>query len=416
MSISLQQQLLAEIGSWEIIDCHEHLAEERYRLEKPVDALTFFGHYTHNDLITAGMTREDYDRLFDHSLPLDERWQLVKPYWARIRFTGYARAIRIALPHFYGFDDLTDDTIGPITERMQANNTPGLYNRVLREACRIRLCLTQVGRIPDANRDLLVPILPVGNFAHLPDRAALEARAAVHGITCTSNLALKDLLRAELRHLRQQGVVGLKMVSHPAPEQPDQSAVNSAFSALLEDRQHDAPALQAFLQHELLEAAADENLVVAVHCGLIWSNWGDFTATNPLNMVPLLLAHRRTRFDLYHAGLPWIRETGVIGKTFPNVWLNLCWTHIISPQMSISALNEWLDLVPYNKILGFGGDYGVPIEKVYGHLQLALQDIAAVLASRIESGWMTDEEALQVAHGWLWDNPVELYSLERFLK
>lgn len=416
MSTSLQQQLLAEIGSWEIIDCHEHLPEERHRVEKPVDALTFFGHYTHNDLITAGMSREDYDRLFDHSLPLLQRWELVKPYWPRIKFTGYARAIRIALPHFYGFDDLTDGTIEPITERMQANNTPGLYDRVLREACHIRLCLTQVGRIPDANRDLLVPILPLANFAHLPDRAALEARATAHGTNCTSIAALKDLLRAELRDLRQQGVVGLKMVSNPSPDQPDQSAVNSAFSALLEDRQHDAESLQAFLHHELLEAAADENLVVAVHCGLIWTNWGDFTATNPLHIVPVLMAHRRTRFDLYHAGIPWIRETGVMGKTFPNVWLNLCWAHVISPQMSISALNEWLDLVPHNKLLGFGGDYGVPIEKVYGHLQLALQDIATVLASRIESGWMTEEEALQVAQGWLWDNPVELYSLGRLLK
>lgn len=415
MSGSLQEHLLDEIGSWDIIDCHEHLPEERLRLEKPVDALTFFGHYTHNDLITAGMSRADYDRLSDHSLPLQERWELVKPYWPRIRFTGYARAILLALPRFCGCEDLTDDTIGPITARLQANNTPGLYHRVLVDACRIRLCLTQVGRLPEANRDLLVPLLPLGNYSSLPDRSALETRAAAHALPCTSVAALKDLLRAELRHLRHQGCVGLKMVSHIAPEQPDQSAVNSAFCALLQGRPHDAPTLQAFLHHELLEAAADENLVVAVHCGLIWTNWGDFTATNPLHMVPLLLAHRRTRFDLYHAGLPWIRETGVIGKSFPNVWLNLCWTHIVSPQMSISALNEWLDLVPHNKLLGFGGDYGVPVEKVYGHLQMALQNIAAVLASRVETGWMTADQALQVAHGWLWDNPVELYSLQRFL-
>ena len=102
----------------------------------------------------------------------------------------------------------------------------------------------------------------------------------------------------------------------------------------------------------------------------------------------------------------------MIGKTFPNVWLNLCWCHVISPAMTISALNEWLDLMPYTKILGFGGDYGRPVEKVYGHLRLALDNLTTVLAGRVEQGQMSESQALTVAHAWLWDNPLELYRLK----
>jgi predicted TIM-barrel fold metal-dependent hydrolase len=255
-----------------------------------------------------------------------------------------------------------------------------------------------------------VPLLPAAHFASATSRQEVARRCAVHNLPCTLGQYV-EAMHNDLQEAKRQGVVGVKMVSttlaHPTAE-----GAQLEFDHLLAGREHEAELLEAYLLHELLEMAAEEGMVVAVHCGLIWSNWGDFTKTNPQHMVPTLLAHRRTKFDLYHAGIPWVREIGVIGKTFPNVWLNLCWTHIISPAMTMSALNEWLELLPYTKILGFGGDYGRPVEKVYGHLQLALEDIAQVLAGRVEQGWMTEAQAVTVAHAWLWDNPVELYGLQ----
>ena len=111
-------------------------------------------------------------------------------------------------------------------------------------------------------------------------------------------------------------------------------------------------------------------------------------------------------------GMPWVRETGVMGKNFPNVWLNLCWCHIISPVMTRAALDEWIDLVPVNKIFAFGGDYGKPVEKVYGHLVMAREDIAMVLGRRVEQGLMTEDQAVAVAHRWFYDNPKEAYGLK----
>ena len=52
---TLKQRILDEISTWEIIDCHEHMPEERERTDNPVDALTLFGHYMQNDLGAAGM-------------------------------------------------------------------------------------------------------------------------------------------------------------------------------------------------------------------------------------------------------------------------------------------------------------------------------------------------------------------------
>jgi hypothetical protein len=80
--------------------------------------------------------------------------------------------------------------------------------------------------------------------------------------------------------------------------------------------------------------------------------------------------------------------------------------------MATEALDEALDLLPTNKILGFGADYWRPVEKVYGHLVMAREDIARALAPRVVAGRMTEAQALAIAHQWLWDNPKELYRLE----
>ena len=163
--------------------------------------------------------------------------------------------------------------------------------------------------------------------------------------------------------------------------------------------------LHDFLTNYLIDVAGELDLVVAVHSGM----WGDFRNLDSKHMIPIFQRHPNVRFDLYHLSMPSVRDTIVIGKNFPNVWLNLCWCHIISQQMTCSALDECIDMVPINKIIGFGGDYGKPVEKVYGHLVMAREDIATVLGRRVDRGLMSHDEAVIIARKWLWDNPKELY-------
>jgi len=54
----------------------------------------------------------------------------------------------------------------------------------------------------------------------------------------------------------------------------------------------------------------------------------------------------------------------------------------------------------------------MPVEKVYGHLAMAREDMAWALARRIEEGRMTEKQALGIAKMWFWDNPRELYRLD----
>jgi hypothetical protein len=110
-------------------------------------------------------------------------------------------------------------------------------------------------------------------------------------------------------------------------------------------------------------------------------------------------------------GIPYVRECAFLGKNYPFAYLNLCWSHCVSEQMTKTTLNEWLDLVPVNKIFGFGGDINNLPQHVWGQLHQALQNLSEALAHRIHIGRMDTEYAKYVLKLWLYDNPKKIYKL-----
>lgn len=403
-----EQTLLDAFSEFEIIDCHEHLSPEHCRTSRKVDALTLFSHYTRTDLVTSGMPPGDYDRMLDTDLPLELRWALLRPFLPHVRFGSYARPAFMAARDIYGFDDISDETYVPLSEAMQAANTPGIYRRILRERCKIRTSLTQAGRT-DYEDDLLTPLMPVDAYAGISKWEQVAEAARALGMSVRSLDDYLDVIRAGIAKWKTERVVGLKTISTTFAT-AHRGQAHSLFETLRTGDQvvpPDMKPLQDFLREFIMDVCAEEDLVVAVHAGM----WGDFRDLDPTLIMPVMMRHPKTRFDLYHMGMPNVRECGVMGKNLPNVWLNLCWTHIISQKMTRAALDEWLDMVPVNKILAFGGDYGLPVEKVWGHLVMAREDIARVLGGRVDDGLMTVEQAIGVAHRWFWENPRELYRL-----
>lgn len=412
----LETRLISAMEEMDIVDAHEHLSPESVRTSTKVDVFTLFSHYTRADLLVAGMSDADYQLTQNAHLPLEHRWRLFSPYWEHIRWASYARAALLAAQRFYGVDDINEHTYVELSERMAEGNTPGIYERVLRGACRIRVALTQCSRT-DLGSPLLTPVMPLVT--------AMETWAQVSRPTLTdwqgnprvlapkvAVRTLDDLLDANRQYIEQvkaEGAVGLKMMSNPY-QQPDRQAALECFEDLRRGRRHSLPdpnPMRDYVVEEMIRYAGERDLVVCVHTGY----WGDFRTLDPLHMIPLLQRHPRVRFDLYHLGYPWVRESIMLGKGFANAWLNFCWTHVISQRFATDALDEVIDLVPVNKIIAFGGDYALPVEKVYGHLVMAREDLARVLAARIERGQFGEEQALELARKWLWDNPRDLYRL-----
>lgn len=156
----LEKSLIKSMEEIEVIDCHEHLEPERARTESVVDIFSLFTQYTLGDLLRAGMTYVESSDICNGNIPLERRWSIFEPYWKQIRFGSYSRAVLLAVNKFYGFDDINAKTCEPISNAMKEANKPGIYERVLREACNIRASITQC-HTTELGSSLLVPIMPM---------------------------------------------------------------------------------------------------------------------------------------------------------------------------------------------------------------------------------------------------------------
>ena len=152
-------------------------------------------------------------------------------------------------------------------------------------------------------------------------------------------------------------------------------------------------------------------LVFQIHTG-VQTNWGNIPDSDPLLLIPLLKAFPDVRFDLFHAGYPYSRMLGMLGKHYPNVWLNMAWMYVISMAASRQVLSEWIDLVPGYRILGFGSDVRFP-EMILGHLEMARSCVADVLAEKVKKDFLSEEEALSLGQRMFRDNGIELYRLAK---
>ena len=104
-----------------LIDTHEHLVtEEAYVQEGPDLLQALFGHYVRSDLVCAGASESDAERLLDGTNPdLAARFNLVRHAWERCRHTGFGWATQIIADRVYGMDEITADTLLAAVPRHQ---------------------------------------------------------------------------------------------------------------------------------------------------------------------------------------------------------------------------------------------------------------------------------------------------------
>ena len=145
---------------------------------------------------------------------------------------------------------------------------------------------------------------------------------------------------------------------------------------------------------------------VQIHTGFQEGNGNIVANSDPLLLTELLQDFPGVRFDLFHIGYPYVRQTGVLAKLFPNATVDFAWVNIISPLAAENALCEYLDLIPQNKIFAFGGDY-LFVDGVYGHQVQARRTVARALARKVEDGALDLEAAERTARRLLHDNAID---------
>ncbi|MHB8277350.1 MAG: amidohydrolase family protein [Candidatus Humimicrobiaceae bacterium] len=116
-------------------------------------------------------------------------------------------------------------------------------------------------------------------------------------------------------------------------------------------------AFQDYMFHYILDIANKKNLIIQIHTGIQEGSGNILSNSNPELLSNLFLQYPDVTFDIFHISYPYQNELAVLAKNYPNVFIDMCWAHIVSPNTSVASLLEWIDTVPLNKISAFGEDY-----------------------------------------------------------
>ncbi len=428
--MSTYTELLDHINTLTIVDTHEHLPFEADRSPTADVLEEWLTHYFSCDLVSAGLSDEGLAAVRDSSQDLQGRWKIAEPYWHAARDTGYGRALTLSAQWLYGIDEITADTIGPLNEAFKAaRKKGGHYDYVLKEKSRIAVSIRDA--MPDPyceTADPFVFTMQMGEYISPTHYCQMRAAGEKVGVGVHTLNDWMDAARKKIEtHLNgKTRVVCLKTpiaysrnlrfdkVSHGDAE--------LAFNEFFEDRNlpdwragtKAKKVLEDFMMHHVCRVADDHGLVHQIHTGTQEGNGNVISDSNPTLLTNLFLEYRNVKFDIFHMSYPYIMEIGNIAKNFRNVFIDMCWGHIVSPEVARRAMVEWLDAVPANKISAFGGDYCF-IDGVYGHQLLARQNVAASLAQKVDDRTFSLARAKEVAQWVFVDNPKNLFGLGRFL-
>ncbi|MFB3829590.1 MAG: amidohydrolase family protein [Bryobacteraceae bacterium] len=426
---AMEKSLAAELDKIRLYNVHEHLIPEQERVSQRVDFFTLASHYALNDVISAGLAGDKLAIVRDPKASLEQRWKAFEPYWKPARFTGYGQALSIAIAGIYDVEDISAATIGRIDDAIQQRNRPGLYDLVLKERAGIDWCLVDAywNRKP-APLDKPYFLLSQ-RFDGFVTPASRKDVAGLEEISGASIHTLADLKKALENTFEQALKVGMAAVKSGLAYRRDLlfqevSAQDAAadFEAMLKggvelprgfhaQKQRPFRRLEDHMFHHLAGLAEARGVPFQIHTGLTAGNTCFVENTNPVQLEAVFHRYPRVRFDLLHIGFPYQQEMGVLAKVFPNVYADFTWAHIISPAGSQRTLEEYLEVVPVNKILGFGGDYRYP-ELTYGHARIARKIVTKALAGKVEAGLFNEEQALQIGRMLLRENGVNLFGVK----
>ncbi len=416
------ESLFEYVQTLPIIDSHEHLPTWENKREKDTDILReYLYHYLSSDLVSAGMSYNEVQAVRDVTKPLMQRWKAVEPYWKLCRNTGYARALDTAVKAIYGAERIDGDTVEGLNEAFQQTLKPNAnhYRKVLKDLSNIEYCM--VDDYPNVDPEFFRAVDSIDWLYTPKSWQQMDEVEEESGVPISSFDGWIAAAEATLQQRVDNGVYTLKChCAYWRPLQFDivtRADAEAAYRELLTLRgrapwnagnlQFPKP-LQDYMMHRVLRFANAHGMTVQIHTGLQEGGNNYIRNADPTLLTNLFVLYPNVKFDLFHIGYPYQHTMSALGKMFPNVYLDMCWAHIISPAACTAALNEWLDSVPVSKIIGFGGDYQI-IDAVYAHQLMARQNVTKVLAKKVDEGIFNLEDAKWMARRIFYDNPKSVY-------
>ncbi len=415
------------VDNLEIVDTHEHLPPKENQRNINTDILKeYLDDYFGADLISAGLSKDDFLEVTDISKSITKRWELVEPYWKAARHTGYGRALEISIRELYGIKEVSAKTIEKLNNEFKRSLTAGHFAKVLKQKSKIKISLLdKCGRpwepVVDCDKRFFRNVLRLDNFVYPKSREKVEQIEKGTKIKIDSFEQWLEACRVALDQAIEGEVVALKSAlayeRSIKYEKVKKEEAKEVFDRLIKNKAtfptqiiRKGRKFQDFMMHYILGLANKREMVFQFHTGIQARNGNILSRSDPSLLNNLFLEYPKVKFDIFHIGYPYQSTLAALAKMFPNVYIDMCWVHIISPHASVDALEEFIDTVPINKISAFGGDYGF-IDGVYGHQRLARINVSKALTRKVEEGVLDLQGAKEIAEMIFFANPNKLFKL-----
>lgn len=427
MQNMIGNEIFEEISQFEIFDTHEHIMYEEERVNTDIDFFLFFTKYASTDLVNAGLDEKSIEYLLDVKADFNKRWKIFYPAWENMKNTSYAKVVKIILRDLFDISEVNIENALHVSNILKENNKPGIYDYIIKKKCNIAKILNDVYdtdsiKIKETKENEI--FLPVLRLDRLFELNAISKLDEIQNRYNVSIFSFKDFLTLidKIFDSFSGNIFAFKIgAAYSRPIYFENSSFYEAerdFNKVLSLNNHDhhkdgiplqqIKAFQDFVYHYCIEKSYDLGIPVQIHTGLLEGNYNNLNNSNPLLITNLLLKYKKINFDVFHMGYPYFHEIIAMAKMYPNMFVDMCWVSEISNKLYEESLDYIIDLIPSNKIMGFGGDYFFA-EGIYGAQKMARMIISKVLAKRVERGDFTHKEAVDYSKKILFENPNKLY-------
>jgi glucuronate isomerase len=410
------KRLKTAIDDMELIDCHTHLRWHQPSAETLTDIFSY--HYIATELVSAGMNPE----LINEDLPAKQQFLNATPYIPRIQNTTTWWGFMQICKHLFDFESETINAQN--AESLYENATkklqqPNWYLNVLEQIKIRRAFLTNEfdEDLEGYNKDVFIPALRVDGWINqITDVAVVQRLAACTNSDIHNLAAFKQAARQVAERFKGYGAVSMAISLPPdfslAPVAD--SAAESAFQKILAWKRLDdqeVSSLRANIFYHLVELCQQFDytfqLMLGVDREVYVSQKRDGFSTQ-LEMIKTFLdvlnRYPDVTFDFTILNTVLAHELAVVSKLFPNCVISGHWWYTFYPSLIKRILRERLEIIPYVKLNGLFTD-AYYVEWCIAKVLVYKQALTEVLAGLVIEGYITEQIALEVAKGLLWENP-----------
>jgi len=419
-----------EMECIDIVDVHTHLRWDVPQA-RSLGEIVFY-HFITFELCSAGMPAEAA------RLP-DERDRLLQalPFFPLIRTTGTYYCLKSLLQDLYGMKEelLTEENLDEMIAKVKDTAADKEWPReVLARRARIRKSFLNIVGYPDWServargddevtryRDLFVPVIEDACFVASDAPRLVRQTAGRSGKNITDAAGLAEAVNAYVPASQLDAIkayLGWATVDF-LYDQPDAAAADAIIRKVVRGDKttpEEDNILRIFAFTTFLQVLQARRIPFQFFFGSENTPRGGpsvcvYKDETFRRLSALFTDYPRMRFDLFIGSANFSQEAANQVKMHPNLHVAGIWWHNMYPTFIRRMLAERLDVCPLNKVTAFFSD-SYMVEWSYGKRKLVQRELAGLLAERVATGYITRNDAGEIARRWMWTNPVEMYGLE----